>query len=140
MIAWVSAVALELCSLCWFSVEEPQTLSSFSFWVNAETVNMYYMSMKLVSGSIAISLQQVALTYLKLIQWVFWWKEIDHDHTMAVFSLSQMSFSNSISFFLLLMALNWYVNINLIYWSIMLFLTFFVLQFLESVLFLKFKH
>lgn len=88
-----------------------------SFWVSAETVNKYYMSMKLVCGSTAISLQQIALTYLKLIQRMFWWKEIDHNHTMAVFSLSQTFFSNSISFLLLLMALNWYVNLDLMYWS-----------------------
>lgn len=37
-------------------------------WVNVGAVNMYYMSLMLVSGSIAISLQQIALTYLKLIR------------------------------------------------------------------------
>lgn len=37
-------------------------------WVNVEAVNIYYMSLMLVSGSIAISLQQIALTYLKLIR------------------------------------------------------------------------
>lgn len=71
VIAWVSAVAQNCVHCVGFQFKSNRLQAGFFIWVNVETVNMYYMSMKLVSRSIAISLQQIALTYLKLIPWVF---------------------------------------------------------------------